>query len=142
MTVSTARPLPSSAKEAALATCEAILDSGRKLFPAEGYAKVTVADIASDARVTVPTVYDSTGGKAAILEALLAPAVGAPADDRTLTGIAETENPRGVIAILAPGTRQAHQRHGKSSGVCSTPTSRIRRWSRSWMRRRRLISSP
>jgi AcrR family transcriptional regulator len=98
-------------RDAALATREAILESGRKLFLAHGYAKVTVADIASGARVAVPTVYGSTGGKAAILEALLAPAVEDPAVEQTLTGIASTDDPAAVIAITAAGTRQAHERH-------------------------------
>ena len=98
-------------RDAALATREAILESGRRLFLANGYAQVTVADIAKDARVAVPTVYGSTGGKAAILEALLASAVGDPAVERTLIGIAMTDDPRTVIAITAAGTRQTHERH-------------------------------
>jgi AcrR family transcriptional regulator len=98
-------------RDAALATREAILESGRRLFLAKGYAKVTVADIASGARVAVPTVYGSTGGKAAILEALLAPVVEDPAVEQTLTGIAMTDDPGTVIAITAAGTRQAHERH-------------------------------
>ncbi|GAA3055195.1 TetR/AcrR family transcriptional regulator [Pseudonocardia yunnanensis] len=98
-------------RDAALATREAILESGRRLFLADGFAQVTVADIAKDARVAVPTVYGSTGGKAAILEALLAPAVEDPAVEQTLTGIATTDDPRTVIAITAAGTRQAHERH-------------------------------
>jgi AcrR family transcriptional regulator len=98
-------------RDAALATREAILESGRKLFLAHGYAKVTVADIAMGARVAVPTVYGSTGGKAAILEALLAPAVEDPAVEQTLSGIARTDDPRAVIAIIAAGTRQTHERH-------------------------------
>lgn len=98
-------------RHAALATRQAILDSARRLFLAEGYAKVTVADIASAAQVAIPTVYGSTGGKAAILEALLAPAVGDPAVEQTLTGIAMTTDPPTVIAIIGAGTRQAHERH-------------------------------
>lgn len=98
-------------RDAALATREAILESGRRLFLANGFAQVTVADIAKNARVAVPTVYGSTGGKAAILEALLAPAVEDPAVEQTLTGIASTDDPRTVIAITAAGTRQAHERH-------------------------------
>ncbi|WP_433558662.1 TetR/AcrR family transcriptional regulator [Pseudonocardia xinjiangensis] len=98
-------------RDAALATREAILESSRRLFLAEGYAQVTVADIATAARVAVPTVYGSTGGKAAILKALLTPAVEDPAVEQTLTGIASTDDPRRVIAITAAGTRQAQERH-------------------------------
>jgi AcrR family transcriptional regulator len=98
-------------RDAALATRQAILESGRSLFLREGYVNVTVADIASAARVAVPTLYGSTGGKAAILEALLTPAVEDPAVEQTLTGIARTDDPAAVIAITAAGTRQAHERN-------------------------------
>ena len=97
--------------DAALATRAAILDAGRELFLAKGYAKVTVAEIASRARVAVQTVYGSTGGKAAILQALLDPVLEDPAVEETLAGIAATDDPREVIAVTAGGTRRAHERH-------------------------------
>ncbi|MBF8185780.1 helix-turn-helix transcriptional regulator [Nonomuraea sp. K274] len=97
--------------DAALSTRAAILDSARRLFLADGYAKVTVADIASAARVAVQTVYTSTGGKAAILAALLAPVVEDPAVEQTLIAIERTDDPRAIVAITAAGTRQAHERH-------------------------------
>ncbi|MFG1705097.1 TetR/AcrR family transcriptional regulator [Nonomuraea sp. M3C6] len=101
--------------DAALSTRAAILESARRLFLADGYADVTVADIASAARVAVQTVYASTGGKAAILSALVAPAVEDPSVEQTLTAITRTEDPRAVIAITAAGTRQAHERHWETN---------------------------
>ncbi|MGH3167541.1 MAG: TetR/AcrR family transcriptional regulator, partial [Trebonia sp.] len=98
-------------RDAALATHAAILESARRLFLARGYAEVTVGDIAAAARVAIPTIYGSTGGKAAILRALLAPVVDDPAVEQTLTGIAATDDPGMVIAITAAGTRQAQERH-------------------------------
>lgn len=98
-------------QDAAAATRDAILDCARRLFGVEGYATVTVADIASAARVAVPTVYGSTGGKAAILRALLEPAVHDPAVDRTLADIAATDDPRQVVVRAAAGPRAAHERH-------------------------------
>ncbi|GHJ41925.1 TetR family transcriptional regulator [Streptomyces sp. TS71-3] len=98
-------------RDAALATRDAILDCARRLFLADGYAKVTVADIAAAARVAVPTVYGSTGGKAAILRAVLEPAMHDPAVDRTLAGIAATDDPRRVVALAAAGPRSSHERH-------------------------------
>jgi AcrR family transcriptional regulator len=98
-------------RDAALATRAAILENAQALFLARGYAKVTVGDIAAAARVAVPTVYGSTGGKAEILRALFAPVVADPAVEQTITGIAATEDPGQVVAILAAGTRQAHERH-------------------------------
>jgi AcrR family transcriptional regulator len=98
-------------QDAAPATRNAILDSARALFLTEGYAKATVADIAAAARVAVPTVYGSTGGKAAILKALLEPAVGDPAVERSLAEVAATDDPARIIAIVGAGTREAHERH-------------------------------
>jgi AcrR family transcriptional regulator len=98
-------------RDAAVATREAILDCARRLFLVDGYANVTVADIAAAARVAVPTVYGSTGGKAAILRALLEPAVHDPAVGRTLADIAATDDPRRVVALAAAGPRDAHERH-------------------------------
>jgi AcrR family transcriptional regulator len=72
---------------------------------------VTVADIAKAAQVAIPTVYGSTGGKAAILRAVLEPAVTDPAVERTLAGILATDDPREVISLLAAGTRESHERH-------------------------------
>lgn len=72
---------------------------------------MTVADIAEAAWVAVPTVYGSTGGKAAILKALLSPVADDPAVEWTLSGIAATDDPGRVVTITAAGTRQAQERH-------------------------------
>jgi AcrR family transcriptional regulator len=101
--------------DAALSTRTAILESARSLFLSKGYAGVTVADIATAARVAVQTVYASTGGKAAILSALVAPAVEDPVVGQTLAAIARMDDPRAVIAITAHGTRQAHERHWETN---------------------------
>jgi AcrR family transcriptional regulator len=98
-------------KDAAEATRAAILEASRRLFVNEGYEKVTVSDIAKAARVAVPTVYGSTGGKAAILEALLKPAVEDPVVGQTLAGVATMDDPAKVIATVAAGTRHNHERH-------------------------------
>ncbi|QUQ62857.1 TetR/AcrR family transcriptional regulator [Kutzneria sp. CA-103260] len=98
-------------KDAAEATRAAILEASRRLFVSEGYEKVTVADIAKAARVAVPTVYGSTGGKAAILEAVLKPAVEDPVVGQTLAAVAATDDPAEIIAAVAAGTRQNHERH-------------------------------
>jgi AcrR family transcriptional regulator len=97
--------------DAAAATRLAILDSARELFLARGYSAVTVTEIATGARVAVQTVYSSTGGKAAILSAILAPSVADRAVQETRSGVAASEDPRAVIDITARGTRDAHERH-------------------------------
>ncbi|MEU6603267.1 TetR/AcrR family transcriptional regulator [Streptomyces flaveolus] len=59
--------------QAARARREAIVETALALFLERGYENVTVAEIAQAAFVAVSTVYTSTGGKAAILGALIEP---------------------------------------------------------------------
>ncbi len=47
-----------------------ILDAARKLFAAQGYAATTMHQIADEAGVSVQTIYDSVGSKAALLDGL------------------------------------------------------------------------
>jgi AcrR family transcriptional regulator len=95
--------------EAAAGTRTAILTSARTMFLERGYVDVTVSDIAKAARVAVQTVYASAGGKAAILSALLQPAVESHIVDETLAAVAVADDPRRVIDLTADGTRRAHE---------------------------------
>jgi AcrR family transcriptional regulator len=81
------------------------------MFLEQGYAGVTVGDIAKAARVAIQTVYVSVGGKAAILSAIIQPAIGSPILDETLAAIAATDDPGRVIDLTADGTRRAHEQH-------------------------------
>ena len=58
-------------KKQADETRQAILAAARKLFAERGYAATPLADIASEAGVSVPTLYTSVGSKAAIALALV-----------------------------------------------------------------------
>src|SRR5687768_10648820 len=53
------------------ATRAEILATARRLFAERGFGATSVADIAREAGVAVPTVYKSAGGKQAILQALV-----------------------------------------------------------------------
>ena len=97
--------------DAAAATRAAILDTARVMFLDRGYTNVTVGDIAKAARVAVPTVYASTGGKAAILSALLEPAVHDPSVEESLAIVASAEDGARVIDATATGTRRTCERH-------------------------------
>ncbi|GII59620.1 TetR family transcriptional regulator [Planotetraspora thailandica] len=97
--------------DAAADTRMAIIRSARELFLAHGYADVTVAHIAAAARVAVQTVYSSTGGKTAILAALLASTVNDPAIAEGLEAVAASTDPGAIIDITAEGTRRTHERH-------------------------------
>jgi AcrR family transcriptional regulator len=109
--VSTARYHSPRRADAAAATRSAILEAARELFLTGGYAATTVPQIARAARVAVPTVYTSTGGKADILAALLGPAVGDPAVAESLAALQASDDPDEVIRILAEGIRLTHERH-------------------------------
>lgn len=98
-------------EDAAAATRAAILGCARDLFLARGYAEVTVPEIARAARVAVQTVYSSTGGKSAILTALLQPAVEDSDGAGTRDAVQQISDPRRVIAAAAEGTRRVHERH-------------------------------
>lgn len=97
--------------QGAAETRAAILAAAEELFITEGYSAVTVAKIASAARVAMQTVYASTGGKADILKDLLTPAIEDPSVAQTMRRIFETDDPREVVDATAQGTRQAHERH-------------------------------
>ena len=97
--------------DAAAATRAAILDTARAMFLDRGYTDVTVGDIAKAAQVAVPTVYASTGGKAAILSALLEPAVNDPSVEESLEIVASTHDAARVIGATAAGTRRTCERH-------------------------------
>jgi AcrR family transcriptional regulator len=47
-----------------------IIEAGRRLFASQGYARTSVAEIAGAAGVSVQTIYDSLGSKAAIVRHL------------------------------------------------------------------------
>lgn len=98
-------------EDAAAATRAAILDCARSLFLARGYADVTVPEIAQAARVAVQTVYASTGGKAAILAALLQPVVNDADGADTREAVRQLTDSHLVVAAAATGTRRVHERH-------------------------------
>lgn len=52
-------------------TRAAIVDAADRLFRAQGYVATTIAGIAEASGVAVQTVYNSVGGKAALLSAVL-----------------------------------------------------------------------
>lgn len=57
-------------RDAAARTRQAILDSARELFIAQGYVATTVEEIAARAGVSKPTVFAAVGSKQAILKQL------------------------------------------------------------------------
>lgn len=96
---------------AAASTREAILRHARSLFLARGYGATTVSDIARAAQVATPTVYATTGGKAALFVELLQPAINDPLAAAAVAAARETDDPRQVIIHCAAGARRGQERY-------------------------------
>ncbi|WP_203900451.1 TetR/AcrR family transcriptional regulator [Virgisporangium aliadipatigenens] len=87
-------------------TREDVLRTARELFVSQGYARVTMADIARAGGVSVRTVYLSVGTKADVLHALLLGDVAAsPNASAALEQIRGTPDLRTALVAVAAGTR-------------------------------------
>jgi len=98
-------------EDAAAATREAILTCARELFLTRGYAATTVPEIARAARVATPTVYASTGGKAALFAELLQPAINDPTAAQAMIGARQASDPERVLALCATAARSGQERY-------------------------------
>ncbi|WP_022929790.1 TetR/AcrR family transcriptional regulator [Patulibacter americanus] len=99
-------------REAAAAeTRTAILDAARRLFAARGYAAVTVAQIAKEAGVAVPTVYASAGPKTAILGELTRRAESPELVAEMAGRMAAEEEPTVVLRLAVGASRTLHEEH-------------------------------
>lgn len=106
------RPYQSAVRaQAASDTRRKILDTAMRLFLERGYGKVTVGDIAANASLALPTVYASTGGKAAILGALIDEAMRDPIVEETLSAVRKSKSGDQVLRITAHGTRVDNERY-------------------------------
>jgi AcrR family transcriptional regulator len=94
-----------------LETRRSILDIAMRLFLERGYGKVTVGDIAAEASLALPTVYASTGGKAAILRTLIDEAMRDPIVGETLSAVRHSKSGDEILAIAAHGTRLDNERY-------------------------------
>ncbi|MDR2983568.1 MAG: TetR/AcrR family transcriptional regulator [Nocardiopsaceae bacterium] len=107
-----ARPYQSERRaRAASETRAAILAAAMRLFLSRGYGGVTVADIAREAGVAVPTVYASASGKSAILAALIDEQMRDPAGAAALSAVGERQNPRDVVQVTVHGVRVNNERY-------------------------------
>ncbi|MGH9020015.1 MAG: TetR/AcrR family transcriptional regulator [Acidimicrobiales bacterium] len=100
-------------QEQAEATRQAILDAARTLFVERGYARTTIADIASLAHVAVPTVYVSVGPKPSILGELrkqIPVLAGVPENARA--AFDQVNDPRRVISGFVAGVRRLLETSG------------------------------
>ncbi|MFD6155521.1 TetR/AcrR family transcriptional regulator [Nocardia sp. NPDC060256] len=91
--------------EYAAATRQAILLAARELFIDQGYFATRVEDIASAARVAVPTVYAAVGGKSGLLHTLIEEGVRAAEAGGIHERIAAQTDPDALLRMLVDGTR-------------------------------------
>jgi AcrR family transcriptional regulator len=75
------------------------------------YAATTVPEIAHAARVATPTVYASTGGKAALFAELLQPAINDSTAADAMTAARQATDPERVLALCATAARSGQERY-------------------------------
>lgn len=111
---------PTRRERQAAQTRSEILNAARDLFAKQGYAKTSVAQIAEAAGVSVQTIYDSVGSKAAI--------VGGLNDQFDETGgvseiaprLFASQDPREIIRLGTLISRTICERNGPISRLIST----------------------
>jgi AcrR family transcriptional regulator len=108
---SRSKPQSRRRKEYAAATRAAIIEAARDLFVEQGFVATRVEDIARRARIAVPTVYTSVGGKQAILEILIADLPVWRADTK-VNAVKQLETGREILAALARTTRETQENSG------------------------------
>ncbi len=107
-----ARKRPNRRQVSAAATRQEILLAARRLFAQHGFARTSVADIAEEAGVSIPTIYASVGQKQALVIALagfIELGIGA-AGTRTL--VTTGTDPVELIAAAAHLNRVLQERFG------------------------------
>ncbi|GIE78584.1 TetR family transcriptional regulator [Actinoplanes philippinensis] len=91
--------------EYARMTREAILDTARSLFTAQGYYATKVEQIAEAARVAPATVYAVGGGKSGLLRTLIETSVNSADNARLLADIEAATDPGHLIRLVVSATR-------------------------------------
>ena len=101
-------------REQARQTREAILDVARRRFVDDGFARTTIVAIASEARVSVDTIYKSFGGKPGLVSAICQQALAGegpvPAEVRSDAMQAAESDPREIIRGWAALTTEVAPR--------------------------------
>ena len=93
-------------------TRQAIIDTARTLFAANGFFATTVEDIANGARVAPATVYAVGGGKHGLLRTLMDQWQNAPVIQATYEHIAALSDGETILRATASGTREVREQWG------------------------------
>ncbi|GAB2834153.1 TetR/AcrR family transcriptional regulator [Lentzea nigeriaca] len=86
-----------------------ILGAAVELFSANGYARVTVADIAKRAGVAPQTVYSSVGSKSEILHKIIGESISRSDAASTTAAIRRSDDLATALTLLAKGTRLGNE---------------------------------
>jgi len=87
-----------------------ILRAAVDLFREHGYARTSVAAVASHAGVALNTVYTSVGGKPALIEALVDEGTGEELIESHVAAMIASTDPRAILRQLAEGTGEVTRR--------------------------------
>lgn len=96
----------------AIETRRDILDAALRLFAERGYARTSIADIAAEAGVAVPTVYTSVGAKRVLLRQQLDRIDELAQVGELAASMHKETDPAAVISIAVTITRQIVERSG------------------------------
>ena len=99
-------------EERAARTRRDILEAARRRFAVQGFAATTVAEIAEEAGVSVQTVYNSVGGKSAVLLALNDLIDEVAGVGATQQRIAASEDPAEIVDLAVHLRRDLMERAG------------------------------
>ncbi|TFC81798.1 TetR family transcriptional regulator [Cryobacterium sp. TmT2-59] len=109
------RPAESRRSAQSVATRTVILAAAQRLMLERGYIPTSIAAIAAEAGVAVQTIYNSVGGKAELLSAVLdlsaaGPDAPGPAPESVARRYAEARTAGDVIRTLVDGIVTANER--------------------------------
>jgi AcrR family transcriptional regulator len=107
-----ARTRSTRRQKQAAATREDILAAARRLFATQGYVATSMSAIAAEAETAVQTIYDSIGPKRAIILALVDVIEEEAGVAEARQRLAQTDDPRELIAVLVGLSRQFMERTG------------------------------
>ncbi|HEX6358636.1 TetR/AcrR family transcriptional regulator [Actinophytocola sp.] len=98
-------------------TRRSIVEAAAALFAERGYARTSVAAVAAAAGVAVNTVYTSVGGKSALIMAMSEDGATDPVAVETERRVAESEDPREILRLVAEGTGQVRRRRQQTIAI-------------------------
>lgn len=93
-------------------TRQAIVDTARRLFAAQGFFATTVEDIATGARVAPATIYATCGGKHGLLHTLIDQWQNAPVIQDTYQRVEALDDGDAILRLTAAGTRHVREQWG------------------------------